>query len=337
VATAIRQLQGFEAGIGAWEESILPARVTGFAHHLVDELSQHGELGWGRLGLPPGRAEPKRASASPSRATPVSLVSRPDLPWLLAAARAEIEPDRPPVGAAAEVLDLLEADGALFFADLTAATGRMPVEIAEALWDGVARGLVTADGFGAVRALLSGRYKAGSHGATSRYAARRLGRTPSSRAISPTLAGGRWSLLRAAPNGSFEPDELAEATATQLLERWGVALRELYVRESFALPWRDVLWALRRFEARGLVRGGRFVAGPVGEQFALPEALDLLRETAASRETGTEIRISASDPLNLTGVLLPGPRVPAVRGRLVTIRDGNVQEVLDRELHAVAR
>ncbi|HWD23910.1 MAG TPA: hypothetical protein VG368_00445, partial [Acidimicrobiales bacterium] len=336
LATVINQLQGVEAAVGAWEESILPARITGFAHHLVDELAHHGELGWGRLTVKTDRPDGRRASATPSRATPVALVTRSDLPWLLAAARGECTAERPTVGAASEILDLLEQEGALFFSDLCVATGRMPVEIAEALWDGVARGLVTADGFGAVRTLLAGRYRNAGARPSPRYATRRLGRSaPGPRSISPSLAGGRWSILRAAPSDAFEPDELAEATATQLLERWGVALRELYVRESFSVPWRDVLWALRRFEARGLVRGGRFVAGPVGEQFALPEALDRLRRITGTPGTGAEVRVSASDPLNLTGILIPGPRVPAVRGRFITIRDGIPKEDAVRPLLAV--
>jgi ATP-dependent Lhr-like helicase len=263
-------------------------------------------------------------------------MSREDLPWLLASARGVDLPERPELGAAAEILDLLDREGALFFSDLCTTTGRMPVEVAEALWDGVARGLITADGFGAVRVLLSGRYRSVGGSSSARSAARRLGSSSAGRrTISPTLAGGRWSMLRAAPSDAFEPDELAEATATQLLQRWGIALRELYVRESFSLPWRDVLWALRRFEARGLVRGGRFVAGTVGEQFALPEALDRLREVAASPPSGTEIRIAASDPLNLTGIIVPGPRIPAVRGRFIILRDGVPSEAASPRLLAV--
>ena len=256
----------------------------------------------------------------------------------MAAARVDGEAERPGAGAVAEILELLERDGALFFSDLCGLTGRMPTEIAEGLWDAVSRGLVTADGFAAVRVLLAGRYRAAVDRSPSRYATRRLGRAiPGHRTISPTLAGGRWSILRAAAVGGFVPDELAEATATQLLLRWGVALRELYVRESFTVPWRDVLWALRRFEARGLVRGGRFVAGPVGEQFALPDALERLHEIAATPPAGTEIRIAATDPLNLTGILIPGPRIPAVRGRFIILRDGVPADELDHRLVAIGQ
>jgi len=325
LATVLDQLQGVEAAVGAWEESILPARVNGYGARLLDELSQNGEMAWGRLGL---RAEstdaPRRAGAVPSRATPVALVRREDLPWLLAAARMGAAPAAPELGAAAEVLDTLAANGALYFADLCAATGRLPVEVADALWDGVARGLVTSDGFGAVRALLSGRYRnASSSDRAGRPTRRRLIRPlPAPRGLSPALAGGRWSLLRAAAPEDFEPDELAEAVASQLLRRYGVVFRELGLRDQLAIAWRDVLWALRRLEARGVVRGGRFVAGPLGEQFALPEALAGLRRSADSPGDGVPLRISAADPLNLTGVVLGGPRIPALRGREIVLVDG---------------
>ena len=147
-------------------------------------------------------------------------------------------------------------------------------------------------------------------------------RVPAPRGLSPALAGGRWSLLRAADPEDFEPDELAEAVASQLLRRYGVVFRELAIREQLALPWREVLWALRRLEARGVVRGGRFVTGPLGEQFGLPEALASLRRIADTPADGTTLRISAADPLNLTGVVLGGPRIPALRGRQIVLVDG---------------
>jgi ATP-dependent Lhr-like helicase len=208
----------------------------------------------------------------------------------------------------------------------------MPTEVAEALWDGVARGWLTSDGFQAVRSLLAGRYRstearagrlrrplrplphAGGAGLAGAGALRR--------AIPPALAGGRWSVLEAASPDDFDPDELADAYARQLLARWGVVFRDLVSREPAALAWRDVLWALRRLEARGVVRGGRFVGGVTGEQFALPEALDALRRVASSPPQGVVVRLSAADPLNLTGGVLPGPRVPAVRGRDLVLVDG---------------
>jgi ATP-dependent helicase Lhr and Lhr-like helicase len=138
----------------------------------------------------------------------------------------------------------------------------------------------------------------------------------------PALAGGRWSLVVAPEPGTFDRDELAESVATQLLERWGVVCWEIAQRERLGVAWREVLWALRRLEARGLVRGGRFIAGPVGEQFALENVVVALQRSARDDAVGHEVRISAADPLNLTGILLPGPRIPAVRGKNILLLDG---------------
>src|SRR5205807_5726267 len=168
------------------------------------------------------------------------------------------------------------------------------------------------DGFAAVRALLIGR----------RWARPGLPRRGLRRGVSGLSSGeGRWSLVRA-PAPIEDRDALAEATAEQLLVRWGVVFRDLLVRETLALPWRDILWALRRMEARGMVRGGRFVNGFSGEQFALPEAVDALRSVRRRARDGEEIRVCAIDPLNLAGIITPGPRVPAVRTNHVTYRDG---------------
>jgi ATP-dependent Lhr-like helicase len=142
--------------------------------------------------------------------------------------------------------------------------------------------------------------------------------------VPPALAGGRWSILAAASPADFAPDELAEAVALQLLARWGIVFRDIATRESLGIGWRDVLWALRRLEARGIARGGRYVAGVAGEQFGLGEAVDQLRSVARRERDGVTVRLSAADPLNLTGIVLPGPRVPAVRGREILLRDGAV-------------
>jgi len=134
-------------------------------------------------------------------------------------------------------------------------------------------------------------------------------------------AEGRWSLVPASDAGG-EPEALAEAVAEQLLARWGVVFRDLLARESLVVPWRNVLWALRRMEARGGARGGRFVTGFVGEQYALPGAVDALRATRRRERSGECVRVNAVDPLNLVGILTPGPRVPALRTRMVVYRDG---------------
>ncbi len=355
----IEQLQGVEAAVEAWESAILPARVAAYQRPLLDELCSRGEVGFGRLALRAGEtggagtgplprpmAGGRRPGATPSPATPIGMFRREDLGWLLAAIRAGATPELPTVGAAADVIEALGERGALFLTDLCSVTGRMPIEVADALWDGIARGLVTADGFQAVRSLLGGRARLGNlvreQPAGSAVGRRGLPRPGRSRArVRPALTGGRWSLLdRGLPvepigdagvtgslgRADYEPDELAEALAGQLLARWGVVFRDLVARELIGIGWREILWALRRLEARGLVRGGRFVAGFTGEQFALPEAYEQLRAVAKSAPEGHTVRLSAADPLNLTGVILPGGRVPAVRNRTITITDGVVAE-----------
>jgi len=131
--------------------------------------------------------------------------------------------------------------------------------------------------------------------------------------------------LAAAEREGLDADEVAEAVAGQLLARWGVVFRDLLWRESLAIAWRDVLWAFRRLEARGVVLGGRYVAGFTGEQFALPEAAEQLRSVARRPADGVSVQLSAADPLNLTGVILPGPRIPAQHARAITLKDGIVE------------
>ena len=315
----VDQLQGFEVAAGAWEDSVLCRRVENYQSGWLEELCLSGDLVWGRLGLraadPEGRG--RRGAATPSRATPITFALRQDLPWLLQAARGDARPDEPEHGAARDVLDALRVGGALFHAELRAASGRLPVEVEEGLWDLVARGLVTADGFGAVRALLSARQ------AWDRRHRQDLRRRIAGRRRPVPRAGGegRWALLPQA-QAPDSVDELAELVAGQLLVRWGVVFYDMLTRETLAVPWRAVLWALRRLEARGVARGGRFVAGFAGEQFALPEAVEELRRARRLERRGDVVSVNAADPLNLSGIVLPGPRVPSVRTRRVVYRDG---------------
>ncbi len=327
VLAAIEQLQGFEIAAGAWEAAILPARVAEYRRDWLDDLCLAGAVMWARLGVrtvESGEASPGDAPGvpfngpAPSRATPVSFLVRDNLPWLLAAARGDGAPILPGESVARDVLECLRARGALFYSEIVSVTGRLRAEVADGLWELVARGLVTADGFGSVRALLSARerwaqrtHRLSTRGSLRRYASAGRG------------AEGRWSLLsQGHPGGDADLETLAEAVAEQFLARYGVVFRDLLARETLALPWREILRALRRFEARGTARGGRFVTGFVGEQYALPEAVDALRSTRRRERTGEIVRVSAVDPLNLVGILTPGPRVPALRTNVVIYRDG---------------
>jgi ATP-dependent helicase Lhr and Lhr-like helicase len=317
--TVIEQLQGFELAAGAWER-ILYRRMERYREEWLDDLCLSGDVTWGRLSIRnggPDEEPDRRSGLTPSRATPITMAIRDDLPWLLQATRGGRVPREPGPGRTQDVLDALARHGALFAADLVRITRRLPHEVEEALWDGVARGLVSADGFDAVRSLLSQR-------AVARTPYRgRLRRAGSGRAA---RSGGRWSLVPAR-TAAEDADELAEALAEQLLARWGVVFRDLLARETFTVPWREVLWALRRMEARGTIRGGRFVSGFSGEQYAVPDAVEALRAVRKQERLGEKVTISAADPLNLVGIVLPGHRVPALGASSITYVDGVPEEL----------
>ncbi|HLG12331.1 MAG TPA: ATP-dependent DNA helicase, partial [Dehalococcoidia bacterium] len=343
VRQVIARLEGFEAPAGAWERELLASRLNDYRSSWLDELCLAGEIAWARL--TPRKAS-AAATASASRSTPVSLTLRSDLHTLLAAVRydgqqatsnrqqgrqepgvAEAAPG-PKAGAAAEIRELLQARGALFFDEIVNGTRRLRSDVERGLRELVAWGLVTADGFQGLRQL-SGK---------AAHSGRRRSSEPNYAAggfFTGSGPAGRWAVV---PNVALEPDgydELAESIARVLLQRYGVVFRDLWARESFSLPWRDVLRALRRLEARGTVRGGRFVSGPSGEQYALPEAVDALRRVRRTERKGERVWVSAIDPLNLAGVILPGGRVPAMSGRGILYVDGLPQAELAGELPAV--
>jgi ATP-dependent Lhr-like helicase len=276
LADVIEQLQGFECAAGEWE-AIFAQRVEAYRAEWLDDLCLSGEVAWGRLSLlepaadpdDPAAGEPRRSGKTPSRRTPITFMLRQDLPWLLQAHRGGAVPAEPTAGSGREVLDALRGGGAQFHAELQAVTHRLPTEIEEGLWDGVARGLITADGFNAVRSLLHAR---------TRFARRQRPRPGSRGRRGSWRQGveGRWTLLPAVQPAQ-DVEELAETVAWQLLARWGVVFREVHLKERLVLPWREVLWALRRLEARGVVRGGHFVSGVTGEQFAEEAATAALR------------------------------------------------------------
>jgi ATP-dependent Lhr-like helicase len=328
----VEQLQGIEVPAAEWEAQVLGARVRDYDPRWLDELCLSGEVVWGRL---TPRAERPGRSGAPSPATPLAFVVRGDLETMLRAVRAGAAASEPEVGAAADVLAALRVRGACFRPELAPLTGRLPAEVDEGLWDLVARGLVTADAFSAVRALLSARDRW-----RTRTVRRPSGRLARRRAPAGTGIGeGRWSLLPGpevlgAPtvdDGVLVPgnEELAETVAQQLLVRWGVVAWELWSRESFKVPWREVVWALRRMEARGLALGGRFVAGLAGEQYALPEAVEELHAAHRAAGRGEEVVVAGADPLNMTGSILGGARVPTRRHQRVVYRDGIVVDRLE--------
>ena len=299
----LEQLQGFEAAAQVWETELLPLRMSAYDGTALDRLCLGGEAVWGRFARRPVDQELAGGRAALARTGPVSLGLREDLDWLLDPPPPD---DAVPSGAAGEALAFLRARGASFIGDIIAGTRRLPSEVEEALWQLAAAGLVTADGFGALRGLVTG--------ASKRVSASRRGRRPARR----RTGGSRWSLLQA-----IDPSEdgIAER-AHQLLRRYGIVFPEVLGREPMAPPWRTLLQVYRRAEARGEIRGGRFVAGLVGEQFALPEAVEAMRSVRRSEPTGETLAVSACDPLNLAGVITPGPRVPAVSGNKVAFRDG---------------
>jgi ATP-dependent Lhr-like helicase len=285
----IRQLQGYEIPAVAWESEILARRIANYDPDFLDELCFSGEVMWARMSPHPAVAQNRRVR--PTRIAPVTLFLREDADWLMRGSRpADSSGLSHP---ARDVLFALERNGASFFVDLVRQTSRLPSEVEDALWELLAGGYVTADGFDNLRALIDPKRRRGE------------GRDSKRR---PRHSAGRWALLSHA-GAATSSEQRIQRFASQLLTRWGVLLRDLLVRETLAPPWRDLLPVLRRMEARGEIRGGRFVSGLTGEQFARPEALDLLRTLRRNPDGSALVVPSNADPLNLGGIILPGPRV----------------------------
>ncbi|HSA92768.1 MAG TPA: DEAD/DEAH box helicase [Terriglobales bacterium] len=321
VLEAVRQLQGFEIPANAWEPQVLARRVAGYDPKALDQLCLTGAVGWGRLSPHPATLEDSAAGRRrvvPTSVAPITFFVREEADWMLPR-RPEEDQGTGLSHGAQELLGYLRQRGASFFADLVRGTGRLKAEVETALWELVAAGLVTADGFDNLRALIDPKRRSG-HGA--------------GRVARPRHSTGRWSLLYAGENA--DRVRAVEATCRMLLQRYGVVFRDLLARETIVPKWRELLDAFRRLEARGEVRGGRFVSGFLGEQFALPVAVDSLRATRKLEPSGETIVVSAADPLNLVGILVPGERVPAVSGRFVTYCDGVPVEAEARESGARA-
>jgi ATP-dependent Lhr-like helicase len=298
----IEQLEGFELAAAGWEREVLPARVARYEPGWLDELCLSGEIVWGRL----RRHESSRhAGRRLSGSVPITLLRRQNLPWLLEPR--DLDDAGTSSGPGRDVLARLRTAGASFVDDIAARVRRMRIEVEEALCELVSAGLVTGDGFAGLRSLLHSEK-------------RRRQRPGRGRALHAPIGTGRWALLD--PPSPPSADEILEARARQYLRRYGVVFRDLLTREPDAPAWRDVLRVYRRLEMRGELRGGRIVGAFVGEQFALPEALEALRATRRAGSGDHVVRLSACDPLNLTGIITPGARVPAVLGRWIAYRDG---------------
>lgn len=323
---AIRQLQGFEMAAGSWEQRVLPARVAQYDPAWLDTLTLSGEVTWGRLRPPAADDDEGPSSAGMTRAAPISLVMRGDLPWIL-----PLQPavDETRLRSNARIVrDALAARGALFYHDLLAVTGLLPGHLEEALYELATLGLVSADAFGAVRSLIAKH----RHGRTSR---RRRERRAGASVTSSSAPTGRWSLF---PGSLARPtdDECLSNWARQLLLRWGVVFRDLLARETTAASWSQLLPVLRRMEARGEIRGGRFVAGVGGEQYASSEVVDRVRRVRNDEPSSDLLVVSAADPLNLQGIVTAGARVPATRTNALAIREGAVVATLQgREIRMI--
>ena len=323
----VQQLQGLELPAPAWEERVLPARIRQYDPADLEHLCLSGVLAWGRLAASGDDPEPEEEGprvrarrAGPVRNSPLAFVVRDDLPAFLGPADVPAVLSRLPA-AAQEVAGYLESRGASFLPDISRGTGRLPSEVEDALWDLVAVGLVSGDGVAGLRHLLARNKPAGRH--------TRLRAIPGSLAARPRpLPVGRWSLWRQGGlDAALGPGEADAIVALQLLRRYGVVLRDLLARERGAPPWRVLLPIYRRMEARGEIRGGRFVKGFVGEQFALPEAVEALRAVRRAGDDPETVIVSAADPLNLVGIIVPGARLSPFSTMAVAYRNGVAVDV----------
>jgi ATP-dependent Lhr-like helicase len=305
----IRQLEGFEAPAGAWETEILPARLEGYEPSWLDDQCLAGRIVWARLKPRVARLNGAERGATPVRTTPIALLARRNAGFW--ASLSSSEDSARPTTRAQAVADYIGQYGASFFDELVEGTGLLRPQVEEALAELVALGVVNSDSFAGLRALLvpSDRRGPGAAGRRRRSS------------IFGMQDAGRWALARRA-SPQAKPEAI-EHLAGALLLRYGVVFWRLLEREAGWLPpWRDLLRIYRRLEARGEIRGGRFVAGFSGEQFALPDAIGMLREVRRKPETGSWVSLSGADPLNLAGILTPGPKLAALTGNRVLYRDG---------------
>ena len=323
----LQQLQGFEVPANSWERQVLARRVADYDPKWLDQLCLTGAVGWGRLSPHPATLESggsgdgsgRQRRVIPTSVAPITFFVREEADWMGLSKNPHFSQGQGQAGHPREsshdgsglshgaqiVLEFLKQRGASFFADVVRGTGKLKAEIETALWELVAAGVVTADGFDNLRSLIDPKRRAGQGGG---------------RALRPRHSAGRWALLHA--YAAVEHPRAVEAACWMLLRRYGIVIRDLLARESNLPSWRELLMAFRRLEDRGEIRGGRFVDGFLGEQFALPVAVESVRAMRNLPLSGETITLSAADPLNLVGILVPGERVPAISGRTVSYRDG---------------
>ena len=294
---------------------MLARRVDEYDSAELDKLCLMGAVGWGRLSPHPATIDSSSNTNGdgqrvrrviPTSVAPITFFLRDEADWMQPHHTAHDGSERAGLSEGAkQVLEFLRQRGASFFPDIVRGTGKLKAEVETGLWELVAAGLVTADGFDNLRSLIDPKRRSGQG---------------SGRAARPRHSAGRWSLLY--PVFSDDRNRIIEATCWMLLRRYGVVFRELLVRENMLPKWRELVMAFRRLEDRGEIRGGRFVQGFIGEQFALPVAVESLRAIRKLEPSGEMVTLSAADPLNLIGIVVPGERVPAISGRTVTYSDG---------------
>jgi ATP-dependent Lhr-like helicase len=326
VLQLVKQLQGLELPAPAWEQHVLPARIEHYDPADLEHLCLAGMVTWGRLKTGVGNGEEGqellsssrrgRRILAPARNAPISLLVREDLEGFIEALTVRLDQITTLSPMALEVGRFLERHGASFLNDIARGTGLLKVKVEEALWQLVAHGLASGDGIAGLRVLLTPEHK-------------RIERRRSLHVISGgksperAMPVGRWSLWRRTfVEATISSDAVAERRARQLLERYGIVFRELLARETIMPAWRTLLSIYRRWEARGEIRGGRFVDGFVGEQFALPQAVEELRRMRRDSANGETVIISAADPLNLLGIITPGARVSPYSNQAIAYRGG---------------
>ena len=326
--SVLEQLDGCELPLAAWESAVLAARVADYDPEWLDRLCFSGRIGWARLSAPQNPSARTRLrrgyggqASAPLRTSPIALYQRENLQHWLVLTRANSEMELSVAGRT--LFDTLAAGGALFFSELVRCSGLLPSQVEEALSQLAALGLVTSDSFDGLRALLVPSNKRPTFG-------RNIGKRRRKTNLASIEFAGRWSLLRtdfaSQPSGNGAESSARAAAIEQFarvfLHRYGVVFRRLLERESFPVTWYELGRIYRRWEARGEIRGGYFVGGVSGEQFALPEAIGLLRSIRKTPPDGDLIALSAADPLNLQGVLTPGPRIAALTANRILFFDG---------------